>query len=256
MKGLGLLLMVLIISTNLFAQKQIDLLLGDSKDLHGLTLGLKVSNLGYGLQATHFFGKKEELKFSWSIDVTNIKHPKEKRLVGIRVADGEQFRYIYGKQNYFYVARPTLGINKRLSSTPAAGSVNLHLVTKLGPAIGLTLPYYLELNYGNNEFFTQFYNADNAQLFLDDQRIIGKGKVFEGIQDARFYFGFTAKVGLLIDLSYNENLFTAFEVGFMADAFLNPIPIMIVKNNRSIYPSIYISLHLGKRKKNDRITGS
>ena len=124
---------------------------------------------------------------------------------------------------------------------------------ELGPSIGLLIPYYLELNRiedgGTQDYIsTERYSDENADVFLDNSKIIGPASFFRGFGNISAIPGVHARIGAHFSVGAFDKYVKAFEMGIMIDAFVKPVPIMVIENNSPAFINGYISFQIGKRQ--------
>jgi hypothetical protein len=191
------------------------------------------------------------LTFKWSrsigndfyrttgFELSNVKHPKENRVIG---NTGQGF--IYGKSNYLYAIRLQYGIEKLLFRKDSQQGVQINAGVMGGPTIGLHAPYYF-LN-ADNEYVKFRPEKDDPQAFLS--RAVGPGKLFQGLGQSETIMGFNIKGGLLFEFGTWKNNVAGIETGLMLEAYTREILLMPTQDNRSVFPSAYITLYWGRRK--------
>ncbi len=195
----------------------------------------------------------------YQIELGYIKDPRERRQTktftnGLRQTTGS---LIYGKQNSLFVLRGGFGTKRYLSEKDRQRGLAIGWNYEIGPSLAMLKPYYLELIYlvetqngVNAEIRTEKYTEENADVFLNESSIYKAASYFKGFGEIDFVPGIQGKLGLHFAMGAYDKYVRAFEVGFMFDAFVKKIPIMIESDNISNKPyfvNLYINLHLGKR---------
>ena len=119
-----------------------------------------------------------------------------------------------------------------------------------GFALGILKPYILALctDFSSStctDFAYMSYDEAGVD-FLDINKIIGSAGFGKGWQ-LKFRPGLHLKTGISFDWSNTSRLIKVIDVGAACDFYFKDLPIMI-KNNKSFYPSVYLGFSLGKRK--------
>jgi hypothetical protein len=114
-------------------------------------------------------------------------------------------------------------------------------------------PYYLELSRIKENGFSDYisterYTEENADVFLDETRIIGPASFFKGFGQFTFIPGLHGRLGAHFSLGAFDQYIKAFEIGVMVDAFFERVPIMIIENNSPVFINGYLSFQIGKRQ--------
>lgn len=193
----------------------------------------------------------------YQFDMGYLKHPKEYRQ-SVTFNSSNPFArtsnsYTYGKQNYFMVLRGGVGKKIYYSEKAKRKGVAAGVSYELGPSIGLLIPYYLELNRiedgGTQDYIsTERYSEENADVFLDNSKIIGPASFFKGFGHISALPGIHARLGAHFSVGAFDKYVKAFEMGIMIDAFVKPVPIMVIENNSPAFINGYISFQIGKRQ--------
>jgi len=122
-----------------------------------------------------------------------------------------------------------------------------------GPSLGLLKPYYLALRYtadgsGNSRILHEKYSEENAAVFLDNTRILGASPFTRGLGQLGFRPGANASIALHLDWGAFDDFVKALEIGLMADAFAQKVPILVSSQNDRLFFNFFLNLQLGKRK--------
>jgi hypothetical protein len=186
-----------------------------------------------------------------------LRHPKEFRQ-SITFHSGNPYTgtansFTYGKQNHFIVLRAGLGQKRYFSDKAKRKGVAVGINYEIGASLGLLKPYYLHLSRLKDDGFTDFvsterYSEENADLFLDDTKIIGPASFFKGFGEISLVPGINARVGAHFSLGAFDQYVKAFEMGIMVDAYIRRVPIMIIENNTPVFINGYLSFQIGKRQ--------
>ena len=188
-----------------------------------------------------------------------IRHPKETRMsndyAGLQGTVSRPFRF--GKQNNLFVLRGGVGEKRYFTEKARRKGVSVGMSYSAGPTIGLLKPYYLELYLSPDEQRPQSarYTEENASIFLDDFLIYGGSGVTKGIGETTIRPGGFIKAALHLDWGAFDKHVKAVEAGFMADIFLQRVPILVerpdldlLSENRSFFINFFVNIQLGVRK--------
>jgi hypothetical protein len=192
----------------------------------------------------------------YQFDLGYIKHPKEYRQ-SVTFNSSNPFArtsnsYTYGKQNYFMAFRGGVGKKVYLSEKAKRKGVAAGINYEVGPSIGFLIPYYLKLSRLEQNGFedyvsTERYSEENADVFLDNSKIIGPASFFKGFGNITAMPGLHGRLGAHFSVGAFDKYVKAFEMGIMVDAYFEPVPIMIIENNTPVFINAYLSFQIGKR---------
>jgi hypothetical protein len=193
----------------------------------------------------------------YQFDLGWLKHPKEYRQ-SVTFNSSNPFArtsnsYTYGKQNHFMVLRGGVGKKIYFSEKAKRKGVAAGISYELGPSIGLLIPYYLQLSRLEENGFddyisTERYSEENADVFLDNSKIIGPASFFKGFGHISALPGFHARLGAHFSVGAFDKYVKAFEMGVMLDGFFQRVPLMVIENNSPVFINGYLSFQIGKRQ--------
>ena len=187
-----------------------------------------------------------------------MRDPRERRQnKNIPLANMTSKSFAYGKLNSLYVLRAGIGRKKYLSEKAKRKGIALGYSYEVGPAIAMLKPNYLYLLYNEtqngmsvDELRAESYSAENADVFLDYNRIFGGGGFSRGWKELTFTPGLQARGGILFSLGAYDKYVKMLEVGIMADVFIKKIPILAeteAVSNKPYFINLYLTLQLGSR---------
>ncbi|MEP6646301.1 MAG: hypothetical protein ABJC12_04375 [Saprospiraceae bacterium] len=193
----------------------------------------------------------------YQFDLGILRHPKEFRQ-SISFHSGNPFTrtsnsFTFGKQNNLMVLRGGVGQKIYFSDKAKRKGVAVGVNYELGASIGVLKPYYLHLSRLKDDGFTDYvsterYTPDNADIFLDDSKIIGPASFFKGFDKISIIPGVHARIAAHFSMGAFDQYVKAFEIGLMVDAFTRKVPIMIIENNTPVFINGFVSFQLGKRR--------
>lgn len=170
------------------------------------------------------------------IELVNVRHPRE-----LRETTFTGSTFVFGKSNYLVSLRPTYGREKILfKKAPQQGARVTGLIA-VGPAIGMEVPYYIEINQNEK----QQYDPNNVRHIRP--LIIGSAGPFRGLGETKFVLGGHAKASLTFETNSTKRRVFGVEVGFTVDAFTREIEIMPLADNKSIYSAAFFAIYFGRR---------
>jgi hypothetical protein len=207
----------------------------------GWAAGMEFGRLNTYYKTKYFF-----------FNVGEIKHHKEQR----QSADPQVSRsfrpYAFGKQNNLLMLRGGWGAKRYFSEKAKQKGVALGMSYSFGPSLGLLKPYYLALRRvgdapGQSRVSHEKYSEANAEIFLDNTRILGASPFTKGFGEISFLPGANASIAVHVDWGAFDEFVKALEIGFMFDGFFKNAPIM-VEENTPLFFNFFVNLQLGKRK--------
>jgi len=230
---------------------------------NGYEFGLNIGTLKtyYRTQYFHF-------------GIGELKHQREFKnrdgIVGGGSSIGRNNRsYVFGKQNNFYTVRAGYGIKRYYSEKARKKGLAVGVSYEGGPTLGLLKPYYLEINRtevgGPTIPSIEKFTGDNADFFLNADRIFGSAPAIQGFNEIRVRPGVHLMGAVHFDWGAFDEYVKAIEIGIAADIFFSNIPILIDDTeflntspqippilpenvrNRPFFLNFYISFQLGKR---------
>jgi hypothetical protein len=162
--------------------------------------------------------------------------------------------YVFGKQNAVLLLRGGWGAKKYFSEKAKSKGVAVGISYTYGPSLALVKPYYLALtrfspdNPLNYIIRLEKYSPENADVFLQNNRILGAAPYTRGLSDINFLPGANASLAFHMDWgAFDENV-RALEIGMMLDVFPKPVPILVSDANSPIFLNFFINVQFGKRK--------
>lgn len=242
----GILFIVFLLETNnVFSQSSSNL---DNKILYRKEWScyLLAHTGGWGFGYRNGKHKTYFRKRMWEVEFVTMKSPKEKKVVSY-YENSKSF--VYGKLNSVYVFRGAYGVQKLLNGKPYWGGVELRWFMYGGISLAITKPVYLLIvkyneTTGENDVVAERYDPD---LHIVDN-IYGRGPYFKGFDHLGFHPGIYAKTGLNFEYGSNDVVLKALECGVVLDYYPIAVPIMAYQPKNSLFLSLYLSFHMGKRK--------
>jgi len=172
-----------------------------------------------------------------ALEMVNIKHPREAKETTFI---GSSF--IFGKSNYLVSIRPTYGRERILfKKSPQQGARVTGLIA-VGPAIGLEIPYYVNLSNNESEQYDP-NKPSHARPFIS-----GSAGPFAGLGEAKFVLGIHFKASLTFETNSTKNRVFGFELGLTLDQYTREIQMLPLVENFSTFPAAFLAIYFGKRR--------
>ncbi len=237
-----IILLLLLCVSNSWGQEEIDdynteFIWGINKNTAGGLIG------GFTFRKSRKIGDK--LYESLGLELMNVKHPQE---VQLRTGSGSSF--IFGKINYLYALRFQYGREFILFRKAPQQGVEIKAILAAGPSLGLLAPYYIELATGGAQSggstAREPYDPNNPNH--NPNNIFGPGYLFQGLQESKLRIGASVKAGLSFELGTIKSSVTGFEIGTLLDAYTQEIELLAGAENKSIFPTAYITIFYGTRR--------
>ncbi|MCW5924570.1 MAG: hypothetical protein KIS77_19790 [Saprospiraceae bacterium] len=190
---------------------------------------------------------------SFNFSFGELKSPKEQRQSADPAASRSFRPYVFGKQNNLFMLRSGWGVKRYFSEKAKQKGVAIGMNYSIGPSLGLLKPYYLALAYTNPDdprnfrVLHQKYSDGNADVFLNNTRILGASPLTRGISEITLLPGASGAISMHIDWGAFDEFVKALEIGFMLDVFLKEAPILVEQNSPMFF-NFFVNLQLGKRK--------
>ncbi|MEI6765845.1 MAG: hypothetical protein WCM76_09405 [Bacteroidota bacterium] len=207
---------------------------------------IEVHTGGWGLgyrTGKHITGYKKRM---FEFEAIGMKHPKELKITSYY----ENSRnFIYGKLNSVFILRGGYGRQRVLNGKPYWGGVEVRFLWFGGVSIALAKPVYLYIvkyidENGNQDIVTERYDPYNHAI----TDIYGRASFFKGFDKMSVYPGAYFKTGLSFEYGADDRLLKSLECGIAGDIYPKAVPIMAFNKNNNYFLSLYLSLHIGKRK--------
>ena len=209
-------------------------------------LGAIVHSNGFGINLDVAKFKTYKKKNLLHIELANMKHPKEYKMLGF--ADESSKKYVYGKLNYINVIRFGIGRRKLLFEKSRNNGVQFVLNTSAGFSLACLRPVYLQIykrNYFGEPIAVVPERYEPAEHGYYD--IYGRGPRFRGVFEYQFQPGIFFRAGLEADYSVIPELIQNIELGIAVDGYLNQIEIMANNPPSFYFTTLYLNFSLGNK---------
>ncbi len=193
-------------------------------------------------------------------EIGYMKDPREKKQnKNLSIGPyGQSNSFAFGKVNHIFILRGGWGKKKFLSEKAKRKGLAVGYNYEFGPALAITKPYYLELQYKQDidgkivtEIRNEPFSDANRDKFLNHDDIYGGGGFFNGFGKLGFTPGIQAKGSIFFALGAYDKYIKTVEAGIMVDVFPKNIPIMAeteAVSNKPYFVNLYVSLQLGTRR--------
>ncbi|NJK82974.1 MAG: hypothetical protein HC912_03305 [Saprospiraceae bacterium] len=190
------------------------------------------------------------------VGLGELKHTREFRS---NMAGFGTRSYIFGKQNNFFQIKGGVGEKRYFTERADRKGLGVGISYRVGPTLGLLKPYQLDISSSEGSSLFGFqtrsirYTSQNADEFLDKNRIVGSSGFSSGLDNLSVVAGANAMVALHLDFGAFEEFVKAVDVGIMLDFFLQPVPVMVESaqldnvKNRPYFLNIFVNFQFGKR---------
>ena len=202
--------------------------------------GLQMRTNGYGLFYELGRAKTPRLTNLYSIELTEIKDPKEEKSSGGGFLGNP---LIYGKINNFYAAKLGFGQQYILGQKGNKNGIAVMAIYQGGISLGFLKPYYVKVNRSDRD--VKFQSADSTAFLTE--AVAGSGFT-KGWGELKFEPGVFVKGALRFDFGrYNEQI-QALQIGISAEAYGKKIPIMARNEGDRLFIQGHVAILFGKRK--------
>ncbi len=206
---------------------------------------VKLATDGYGLG--YEFGKFKSNRKSilFNFELSEKKHPKEKRE---GYFDNSQLKVNYiafGKTNTFYQARFGAAMQQVIGGKGNKNGVSVSAIYGGGLTIGLVKPYILEAQ----DNLTGDIVQSRFPQVLDSNYIPIRAKGLSGgWNDLKVRPGIYGKAAMRFDYARLNETVTAIEVGLSAEYYTSSISQILYNKDKKLFFNAYVAVLLGRRK--------
>jgi len=193
----------------------------------------------------------------YSIDLGYLRDVRERRQTkNVSIATPTN-SFAIGKLNSIISIRGSVGRKIYLSEKAKRRGLAVGYTYEVGPSVALVKPYYLDLIYSSGqtglqvEIRTEKFSEDNADVFLDRNRVFGASKFRNGLGEISIVPGIQAKGGVHFALGAFDEYMKTLEVGMMMDLYTKKLPILYETEeyqNRPLFVRFYANIQFGVRK--------
>ncbi len=180
-------------------------------------------------------------------DMVGMKHTKEIRSFN---PYSEQTRsYIFGKLNYFFILRPSIGQRVVSFDKIRKSGVSVGYNWRVGPSLGFTRPVYLEIGVPGNSFpfedvIVEKYDPERHTF----DEILGRAGGLKGFNELKLKPGLYGAFAVNFEYDADREGLKGIEVGATVDYYpLGDVEIMAFAENYQLFVNFYVCIQFGKK---------
>ncbi|MET0242285.1 MAG: hypothetical protein ABW174_02400 [Flavitalea sp.] len=205
--------------------------------------GIKLATDGYGISYEAGRFKTPRKTFRLQFELSEKKHPKEKR----QAASANAFQVnsvVYGKMNNFFQFKAGVAEQRVLGGKGNKNGVQVSLVYGGGLILGIAKPYLVDVQDQFNQTIRRGY-----PLIIDSNYYeIKAAGIGAGWRQAQLKAGAQVKTAMRFDYGRLNDGVTAIEVGLQAEYYGRKVAQMAYNDPKDFFFSAYVTLLLGRRK--------
>lgn len=204
----------------------------------GINLNTHASLLG---GFTFKYNKKTTLDkgHSFTLELVNIKHPKELRITNIGSRNNSSF--IVGKYNHLLAMRTLYGQQYLFFEKAKDEGVEFSLNVSGGIIWGFEKPYYVLIEGSNTD--SSGYHPYSSVRSPD--KITGQGNLFMGLSEAKLVPGLSGRLSAVVEFGLESNTPFGIEIGTQLDAFKRKMEILPYAGDKQFFISAFIVAYMG-----------
>lgn len=206
---------------------------------------LKLATDGYGIGYEFGKFKANRKAILFNFELSEKKHPKEKR-EGFFDPGQLRVNYLaYGKTNTFYQARLGTAMQQVIGGKGNKNGVSVSAIYGGGLALGLVKPYIIEAVINDQgEIVNSRYPEIIEKRYLE---VKAKG-ISGGWNELKVKPGAYLKTAMRFDYGRLNETVTAIEVGLSAEYYSSKISQMYYSKDKQFFFNAYLAILLGRRK--------
>jgi hypothetical protein len=239
-------------------------------------IGAKLRSDGFGFNFDYTRGKRYRSAMLYQLEFGYYAHLSQIKQFSSDYNTGEaQFkRYAFGKINNLFALHINIGQKILLAERARKNGVRIYTHYAAGFSLGILKPYMLQVvdtssigiigydsngnpQYGFSNIINIAYeNGKNIDYFMNLIPYGSQGRYLRPIVggagfgkgwNVTFQPGIHVKGGFSFDWSKDEGAVKGLDLGFACDIYFKKTPVMVT-NNKSIFPSVYLGFQIGKKK--------
>ncbi len=208
--------------------------------------GLILHTNGWGGSLTYAKFKTYKRYHLFSLDVVNIKDPKEYKIRYQVAQNSFSKAFKFGKLNSLYNIRLSYGQQYMIYEKMREKGVSVYFNWKSGANIGLLKPIYLEIVNQEDGITVNSEERYDPNIH-NESNIYGKGSFGAGFNEIEFIVGGHFETGFKFELAKERESIFALETGVAIDVYPSGAPILAFKKEEVILYNLYIKLLFGKK---------
>lgn len=223
-----------------------------------LAIGGKLNSNGWSGNIQYLKRIDKVQSHLWQLSFSEIKHEKQIKQQRAQPAYaylGEPSPFIYGKINNVYTLQAGYGRERLLLPGIVENNLSVSFRYSGGVSIALLKPYYLRLididrsDPGDKgELVLQQY-ANNPELFLNEQYIMGASEWKRGLNETKLTPGVYGEAAFAIEPAKNKFFVQTITIGASVAYYTKALPIMAELKATTLQTCVFAGLNLGKRWK-------
>ena len=213
---------------------------------HEISGGLHLHTAGGGLFGQYAKCQDASNLLLFGFEMLYMKHEKEIRSFNPVYDDSRS--YVIGKQNSFFVFRPSIGKQRIITSKQRKSGVRVGYSWHFGPSLGVTKPVYLEIGYPSIPYeYLAVEKYDPEEHFSNN--IYGRASALNGLDELKLHPGAFVKFALNFEYSSENDGLKGLEVGAVLDAYAQDIPILadLYGTNKQFFLNAYVNFFFGRK---------
>lgn len=208
--------------------------------------GIILHTNGWGGNITYAKFKTYKKYNLFSLDMVNIKDPKEYKIRYQVAQNSFSKAFKFGKLNSLYNTRFSYGQQYMVYEKLREKGVSVYFNWKTGPSIGFLKPIYLEIVNQQDGIAINSEERYDPTIH-NESNIYGKGSFGSGFNEINLIFGGHFETGFKFELAKQRESIFALEAGVTVDVFPSGAPILAFKKEEVIIYNLYIKLLFGKK---------
>ncbi|HUQ67264.1 MAG TPA: hypothetical protein VM101_13970 [Flavitalea sp.] len=207
--------------------------------------GLKLATDGFGIGYELGKFKSNRKSILYNFELSEKKHPKEKRE---GFFDPGQLRVNYlafGKKNSFYQVRLGAAMQQVIGGKGNKNGVSVSAIYGGGLTLGLVKPYIIDAVVNDQGEIKQSRYPE----IIDSGYLEVKAKgISGGWNELKVRPGVYVKTAMRFDYGRLNETVTAIEVGLSGEYYSSKIPQMLYSPDKQFFFNAYVAILLGRRK--------
>lgn len=201
---------------------------------------------GWGAHITAGKGLTAFKTRTFQLEMVGMKHEKEIR--SFNAYSDNTRSYVFGKLNYFFVVRPTIGGRIVSFDKIRKAGVSVGYNWRLGPALGFTRPVYLEIGVPGSVSYIDVVAEKYDPETHNSEDIIGRAGGLRGFNELKLKPGVHGALAVNFEYDANRAGLKGIEVGAAVDYYpIEEVEIMAFAKNYSFFLNFYVCLQFGKK---------
>lgn len=207
--------------------------------------GLVLHTNGWGGNLTYGKFKTYKTYTLFSLDLVNIKNPKEYRIRYQVSPTSFTSSFKYGKINSLYNVRLAYGKQRMIYEKEREKGVEIYFVWKAGLNLGIVKPIFLEIvgERGSVATSQERYNPD----IHNESNIFGRASFGTGLGQSKLELGGNLNTGFKFEIANDRERIFAIETGLQIDVFPTRVPILAYTEEELLFYNFYINILFGKK---------